>query len=55
MADVNVVATLKTQIFNHTAPGSWSCQRRTYLHYTPNETIGGVEFFWTPRLLPAGG
>jgi len=19
-----------------------------YLHYTPNETIGGVEFFWTP-------
>jgi phosphoserine aminotransferase len=20
-----------------------------YLHYTPNETIGGVEFFWTPQ------
>ena len=19
-----------------------------YVHYTPNETIGGVEFFWTP-------
>ncbi|MEE2653951.1 MAG: 3-phosphoserine/phosphohydroxythreonine transaminase, partial [Pseudomonadota bacterium] len=21
-----------------------------YLHYTPNETIGGVEFFWTPEV-----
>ena len=20
-----------------------------YLHYTPNETIGGVEYFWTPQ------
>ena len=21
-----------------------------YLHYTPNETIGGVEYFWTPQV-----
>jgi phosphoserine aminotransferase len=21
-----------------------------YLHYTPNETIGGVEFFWEPKV-----
>ncbi|GAB3379738.1 3-phosphoserine/phosphohydroxythreonine transaminase [Spongiibacter taiwanensis] len=21
-----------------------------YVHYTPNETIGGVEFFWTPEV-----
>ena len=26
-----------------------------YLHYTPNETIGGVEFFWTPEVdVPLG-
>ena len=24
-------------------------KRQAYVHYTPNETIGGVEIFWTPE------
>ena len=28
---------------------TWSLQKdATYVHYTPNETIGGVEFHWVP-------
>ncbi|NRB39640.1 MAG: 3-phosphoserine/phosphohydroxythreonine transaminase [Pseudomonadales bacterium] len=30
---------------------SWNLSKdAAYLHYTPNETIGGVEFFWTPEV-----
>ncbi len=29
---------------------SWSLQKDSaYVHYTPNETIGGVEFHWVPK------
>ena len=29
--------------------GSWSLKKdAAYVHYTPNETIGGVEFHWVP-------
>lgn len=29
---------------------TWKCDPNTaYLHYTPNETIGGVEFNWIPQ------
>ena len=48
--DVNVVASSQDTNFS-TIPPFTSWQRGTdpaYLHYTPNETIGGVEFFWTP-------
>ncbi len=49
--DVNVVATSEDTNFS-TIPPEDSWQRGAdpaYLHYTPNETIGGVEYFWTPR------
>ena len=30
---------------------SWQCDpNAAYLHYTPNETIGGVEFNWVPEV-----
>lgn len=30
---------------------SWQLDpKAAYLHYTPNETIGGVEFFWEPEV-----
>ncbi|MFK7977642.1 MAG: 3-phosphoserine/phosphohydroxythreonine transaminase [Halioglobus sp.] len=47
---VNVVASSQEQNFtNIPAFESWSLdQEAAYLHYTPNETIGGVEFHWTP-------
>ena len=47
---VNVVATSEDTNFA-TIPhrDSWHLDAKAaYLHYTPNETIGGVEFFWTP-------
>lgn len=47
---VNVVASSKDTNFS-TIPAFESWKRdpnAAYLHYTPNETIGGVEFFWTP-------
>ncbi len=49
-ANVNVVASSEEQNFT-TIPAfdSWKLSdNAAYLHYTPNETIGGVEFFWTP-------
>jgi phosphoserine aminotransferase len=49
--DVNVVATSEDTNFS-TIPPEDGWQRGAnpaYLHYTPNETIGGVEYFWTPR------
>lgn len=50
--NVNVVATAEASNFS-TIPAfdSWQLsQDAAYLHYTPNETIGGVEFFWTPKV-----
>lgn len=50
-AEVNVVASSEDSNFS-TIPAfdSWQLSSDAkYLHYTPNETIGGVEFFWTPE------
>lgn len=50
--DVNVVASSEEQNFT-TIPAfdTWNIdQDAAYLHYTPNETIGGVEFFWVPEV-----
>jgi phosphoserine aminotransferase len=50
--EVNVVATSKETNFSTIPPfASWQLDdQAAYLHYTPNETIGGVEFFWTPEV-----
>ena len=50
--DVNVVATAEASNFSTIPPrDSWQMGGDpAYLHYTPNETIGGVEFFWTPQV-----
>ena len=48
---VNVVATSEDKNFSY-APtqDQWALkQDAAYVHYTPNETIGGVEIFWTPQ------
>ena len=48
---VNVVASSEDQSFT-TIPAfdSWQCDpEAAYLHYTPNETIGGLEFHSTPE------
>jgi phosphoserine aminotransferase len=49
--DVNVVATSVDSNFSMIPPqAEWQTRSdAAYLHYTPNETIGGVEFFWTPE------
>ena len=47
---VNVVATSEDKNFSY-APtqDAWKLgPNAAYVHYTPNETIGGVEIFWTP-------
>lgn len=48
--DVNVSASAEDSNFSTIPPvDSWQLNSEaSYLHYTPNETIGGVEFFWTP-------
>ncbi len=50
--EVNVVASSEADNFaSIPAFESWKLnQDAAYLHYTPNETIGGVEFFWTPEV-----
>ncbi len=51
-AEVNVVASSEDTNFT-TIPAfeSWQLNKdAAYLHYTPNETIGGVEFLWTPEV-----
>ena len=51
-ANVNVVASSEDTNFS-TIPArdSWQLGAdAAYLHYTPNETIGGVEYFWTPQV-----
>jgi phosphoserine aminotransferase len=48
---VNVVASSEDRNFNY-APtqDQWQTDKAAaYVHYTPNETIGGVEIFWTPE------
>jgi phosphoserine aminotransferase len=50
--EVNVVASSQDTNFA-TIPPQREWQLGTdaaYLHYTPNETIGGVEYFWTPQV-----
>ncbi|GAA3917973.1 3-phosphoserine/phosphohydroxythreonine transaminase [Litoribacillus peritrichatus] len=50
--DVNVVATSESQNFS-TVPAfeDWALSDNpAYLHYTPNETIGGVEFDYIPEV-----
>lgn len=51
-AAVNVVASSEDTNFT-SIPNidSWQLDpKAAYLHYTPNETIGGVEFLWTPEV-----
>ena len=50
--DVNVAASSEDTNFS-TIPAfdSWQLSDdAAYLHYTPNETIGGVEYFWVPEV-----
>ncbi len=51
-ADVNIVASSEESRFT-TIPAfdEWRLNRNAaYVHYTPNETIGGVEFDWIPEV-----
>ncbi|QFU75327.1 3-phosphoserine/phosphohydroxythreonine transaminase [Halioglobus maricola] len=49
--NVNVAATSEDTNFSTIPPrDSWQLSDgAAYLHYTPNETIGGVEYFWVPQ------
>lgn len=49
-ANVNVAASSADRNFSYApAQAEWQLDRNAaYVHYTPNETIGGVEFHWTP-------
>jgi len=48
---VNVVASSEDKNFSYApAQAAWKLDpNAAYVHYTPNETIGGVEIFWTPE------
>ena len=48
---VNVVASSEDKNFSYApAQDAWKLDpNAAYVHYTPNETIGGVEIFWTPE------
>jgi phosphoserine aminotransferase len=50
-AEVNVVASSEASNFSDIPDfASWQMDNQAaYLHYTPNETIGGVEFHWVPE------
>ena len=50
-AGVNVVASSEDKNFSYApAQSTWKLDPgAAYVHYTPNETIGGVEIFWTPE------
>ena len=50
--DVNVVASGEASNFSAIpAFSDWQLSANaSYLHYTPNETIGGVEFHWIPEV-----
>ena len=47
----NVIASSEDKKFTYAPPQSeWKMSREAaYVHYTSNETIGGVEFHWTPE------
>jgi phosphoserine aminotransferase len=47
---VNLAATSEGEKFTTIPPfESWTLNKdAAYVHYTPNETIGGVEFHWVP-------
>lgn len=49
--DVNIVASSEDKNFTYApAQNTWQLDpNAAYVHYTPNETIGGVEIFWTPE------
>ena len=48
---VNVVASAEDKKFSYApAQSEWKLTKdAAYVHYTANETIGGVEFHWTPE------
>jgi phosphoserine aminotransferase len=48
---VNVVASSEAERFmTIPQPSTWQCSNdAAYLHYTPNETIGGLEYHWIPE------
>lgn len=48
--DVNIVCSSEEQKFLEIpAPDTWNLHHdAAYVHYTPNETIGGLEFHWIP-------
>jgi phosphoserine aminotransferase len=48
--NVNVVASAEDKNFTYApAQADWKLNKdAAYVHYTANETIGGVEFHWTP-------
>ncbi len=51
LAEVRIAATAEDRSFTY-APGQdvWDLDpAAAYVHYTANETIGGVEFGWTPQ------
>ena len=49
--NVNVVASAEDKAFTYApAQANWKLDKNAaYVHYTANETIGGVEFHWTPE------
>jgi phosphoserine aminotransferase len=50
LADVNIAASAEDRSFTYVpAQSEWQLtEHAAYVHYTANETIGGVEFGWTP-------
>jgi phosphoserine aminotransferase len=52
LADVNVAASAEDRSFSYVPdPSEWQVsENAAYLHYTANETIGGVEFGWIPEV-----
>jgi phosphoserine aminotransferase len=48
--NVNVIASAEDKSFSYApAQADWKINKdAAYVHYTANETIGGVEFHWTP-------
>lgn len=52
LGNINVAASSEADNFaNIPAFENWQLSKdAAYLHYTPNETIGGVEFFWAPEV-----
>jgi phosphoserine aminotransferase len=49
--EINIVATAEAEGFTTVPPfEQWRLDpNASYVHYTPNETIGGVEFHWIPE------